>query len=90
MWTFRKNAFADRAPPEKASNGVVRRRLCQRWAMAYAYPGSISAFPVRGYSIAEEVVGVKYLDAIPFGCRGQAFKRLGGLQLQILGAGYWL
>ncbi len=47
-------------------------------------PVSISAFPVRGYSIAEEVVGVKYLDAIPFGSRGQAFKRLGRLQLQIL------
>ncbi len=46
-------------------------------------PFSISAFPVRGYSIAEEVVGVKYLDAIPFGSRGQAFKCLGRLQLQI-------
>ena len=50
-------------------------------------PFSISAFPVRGYSIAEEVVGVKYLDAIPFGSRGQAFKRLGRLQLLIVPSG---
>ncbi len=29
--------------------------------MSYAYPGSITAFPVRGYSIAKDVVGVKRL-----------------------------
>ncbi len=34
-----ENALAGRAPPEKASGCLVRRRLCRWWAMDYAYPG---------------------------------------------------
>ncbi len=40
-----RNAFPGHAPPEKASERVVRRRFCRWWAMDYAYPGSISATP---------------------------------------------
>ena len=40
-----KNALPGRASPEKASDRVVRRRLCLRWARSYAYPGSILATP---------------------------------------------
>jgi len=31
------------APPEKASEWLVHLRLCRKWAMRYAYPGSIPA-----------------------------------------------
>ncbi len=32
------NALPDRAPPEKVSESLVRRRLCQKWAGSYASP----------------------------------------------------
>ncbi len=34
-----ENAFPGRAPPEKASECLVRRRLCQRWIQDYGHPG---------------------------------------------------
>ena len=37
-------APAGRAPPEKASECLVRRRLCRRWAESYPYPASIADF----------------------------------------------
>ena len=40
FFTQNKNAFPGRAPPEKASECLVRRRLCLRWARyCFAYPG---------------------------------------------------
>ncbi len=41
----KQNALPSRTMPEKASECLVRRRLCQRWAMCYAYPGSIPTSP---------------------------------------------
>ena len=46
-------------------------------------PFSISAFPVRGISIAQAARRCQEPSAIPFGCHGQPFKRLEGLQLPI-------
>jgi len=47
-------------------------------------PVSISAFPVRGYSIAEDVVGVNSFMQSPLVVAGRPFKPLGRLQLQII------
>ena len=38
------------APPERASEFVLRQRLCRRWAKTYVYPGSIGrTYHTRGY-----------------------------------------
>jgi len=50
-----------RAPPERASDCLVPRRLWQRWAKGYRYPGSIPEPSAEGLSIAEATVGVKSL-----------------------------
>lgn len=47
----KQNASAGRAPPGKASELVVGRRLCLRWAKRYAYPGSMHPSPVEGQNI---------------------------------------
>ncbi len=36
-----------RRPPGKASEYLVRQRLCRKWARSYAYPGSIRTSPLR-------------------------------------------
>ena len=41
----KEKAFAWRDSPEKASECVVRQRLCLRWASSSAYPGSMAASP---------------------------------------------
>ncbi len=46
-----KNALPDRTSPEKASECVVRRRMCRKWAMDYGYPGSIPGPPEEALSI---------------------------------------
>jgi hypothetical protein len=46
--TENKNTLPDHAPPEKASECVVRQRLCREWSMSFAYPGSIGASPEGG------------------------------------------
>ncbi len=52
--TENKNTLPDHAPPEKASECWVRRRLCRRWARNdYTYPGSI-----RYYLIEREYQGI--------------------------------
>ncbi len=47
----KQNAFAGRAPPEKAFDCLVRRRLCQRWARGYRYPGSMATLVPPGRSL---------------------------------------
>ncbi len=37
----KQNALPGRAPPERASEFVLRLQLCLRWARDYAYPGSM-------------------------------------------------
>ncbi len=59
--TEKHNALPGHAPPEKASECSVRRRLCRWWAKDYRYPGSIPEPPAEGLSIAEATVGVKSL-----------------------------
>jgi hypothetical protein len=34
--------------PEKASECLVHQRFCRKWAMCYAYPGSIREPPAEG------------------------------------------
>jgi hypothetical protein len=42
----KQNAHSGCAPPEKASEWLVPRRSCQRWAKNYnAYPGSMVLLP---------------------------------------------
>jgi len=43
-----KNALSGRTPPKKASGYLVPRRMCRKWAMNYAYPGSMPASPEGG------------------------------------------
>ncbi len=60
-----KNALPGQAPPEKASECVLRRQLCQRWARSYAYPGSIPSPPAEGSNIAQGSGGVSRALATP-------------------------
>ncbi len=53
-------------------------------------PVSISAFPVRGYSITEDVIGVNTFMQSPLVVAGRPSDPLEGLQLQIFVEGYWL
>ncbi len=55
----KQNALAGRPVPGKASECLVRRRLCRRWARSYAYPGSIPASPEGALSIPQGARGAK-------------------------------
>ncbi len=85
-----QNALPGRGPPKKASGFVVRRRLCRRWAENYPYPSFHPRFPRTGLTYRRIRSRCQEPRPIPPGCRGQVFEPLGRLQLQILGAGYWL
>ncbi len=63
--TLKVKRPSGRAPPLKASDSLVRHRLCRMWARSYAYPGSISEPPAEGSSIAQSAVGVKGLGQTP-------------------------
>ncbi len=47
----KQNALPSRTMPEKASEWLVRRRLCRKWARGYRYPDSIPHSPPEGLSI---------------------------------------
>ncbi len=59
------------APPQRASGLLKHQPLYRIWARDFSYPGSISAFPVRGYSIAEDVVRVNTLMQSPLVVAGR-------------------
>ncbi len=58
-------ALPGRAPPERASCDVLRRRFCRRWTLCYAYPGSIRTPPLDGCSVPQARVGVNALREAP-------------------------
>ncbi len=47
----KQDALPGRAPPEKASECLVRLDWCRKWAEDYAYPGSMGASPEGALSI---------------------------------------
>ncbi len=51
-----ENAFPGRAPPQKASESVLRRRLYRKWARTYACPGSNFAPSAASFSLPSSLV----------------------------------
>ncbi len=78
-----------RAPPGRASECLVRLRLCRRWARnCYAYPGSNSGPPAEALTIAQGRGRCQEFLQPPSSPRGR--KPLRRFQLQTVCSGYWL